>query len=578
MGKYTNSKTVQILIALLKGHGIHNVVISPGTTNFMFVASIQNDSWFNIKSSADERSAAYIACGWAAETHQPVVISCTGATASRNYLPALTEAYYRKLPILALTSINNSAIPGQNTPQIIDRSRLPVDVAKISVNISDIYDDASARKCVVLANQAILELKRHGGGPVHINLMTKMSSRFDTDTLPIPRLINRYSYFDDLPDIDNYNSIAIYVGSHPIFSFEEIKSIENFCEKYKAVVLCDHTSNYKGKYKFLGAYVASQEFLNRKDFYFDLIIDIGEISGDYYIFDSINSWRVSEDGELRDRFGNLISIFEMNEKKFFDYYNKRKEVIVHKDLMKKLQDMDRKIRTNTAELPFSNIWIAQQISTKLPHGCVVHFAILNSLRAWNFFDIPNDVYAYSNVGGFGIDGDISTLIGASFSNPDKIYIGIVGDLAFFYDMNSIGNRHIGKNLRILVINNGKGTEFRNYSHPASVIGDKADEFVAAGGHYGNKSVTLLKHYAEDLGFDYFSANSKSDFKKYVSNFLNDSIGNKPILFEVFTNSSDESDALYEIRHVIPENRGKAIVKQALGEKNIMRLKKTLGRL
>ena len=66
MGKYTDSKTVQILIAILKGHGIRKIVISPGTTNFMFVVSVQNDKWFEIKSSADERSAAYIACGWAA--------------------------------------------------------------------------------------------------------------------------------------------------------------------------------------------------------------------------------------------------------------------------------------------------------------------------------------------------------------------------------------------------------------------------------------------------------------------------------------------------------------------------------
>ena len=139
---YSDNRTIQILIAVLKGHGIRKVVVSPGTTNFMFVASIQNDEWFEIRSSADERSAAYIACGWAAETREPVVISCTGATASRNYLPALTEAYYRKLPVLALTSMNNSALPGNNIPQIIDYSKFPADVVKISVSISDVYDGA----------------------------------------------------------------------------------------------------------------------------------------------------------------------------------------------------------------------------------------------------------------------------------------------------------------------------------------------------------------------------------------------------------------------------------------------------
>ena len=101
---YTNERNVQIVIALLKAHGIRRVIVSPGTTNMTFVVSIQNDPWFQLWSSVDERSAAYIACGMAAETKEPVVISCTGATASRNYMPGLTEAYYRKLPVLAITS------------------------------------------------------------------------------------------------------------------------------------------------------------------------------------------------------------------------------------------------------------------------------------------------------------------------------------------------------------------------------------------------------------------------------------------------------------------------------------------
>lgn len=31
--KYTNERNVQIVIALLKAHGIHRVIASPGTTN-----------------------------------------------------------------------------------------------------------------------------------------------------------------------------------------------------------------------------------------------------------------------------------------------------------------------------------------------------------------------------------------------------------------------------------------------------------------------------------------------------------------------------------------------------------------
>ena len=83
---YTAEKNIQILLGLLKAHGIKKIIVSPGTTNVSFVASMQYDPYFEIYSAADERSAAYIACGMAEESGEPVVITCTGATASRNYV------------------------------------------------------------------------------------------------------------------------------------------------------------------------------------------------------------------------------------------------------------------------------------------------------------------------------------------------------------------------------------------------------------------------------------------------------------------------------------------------------------
>src|SRR5690554_3120608 len=132
---YTDEKNTQIVIALLKENGIRKVVASPGATNVAFVGSIQNDPYFEMYSSVDERSAAYIACGLSAESGEPVVLSCTGATASRNYLPGLTEAFYRKLPVLAITSTQSVSRVGHHIAQVIDRSTIPNDVAKYSVTL-----------------------------------------------------------------------------------------------------------------------------------------------------------------------------------------------------------------------------------------------------------------------------------------------------------------------------------------------------------------------------------------------------------------------------------------------------------
>ena len=128
---YTAERNVQIILYLLKQYGIRKVVASPGTTNITLVASMQQDPFFEMYSAADERSAAYIACGLAEESREPVALSCTGATASRNYISGLTEAYYRKLPVLAITSTQLTGRIGHNIPQVIDRSVSMNDITSI---------------------------------------------------------------------------------------------------------------------------------------------------------------------------------------------------------------------------------------------------------------------------------------------------------------------------------------------------------------------------------------------------------------------------------------------------------------
>lgn len=55
-GKYYSSeRSVQLLISLLKQHGIKKIVASPGTTNLSFVASLQQDEWFEVYSSVVQR-------------------------------------------------------------------------------------------------------------------------------------------------------------------------------------------------------------------------------------------------------------------------------------------------------------------------------------------------------------------------------------------------------------------------------------------------------------------------------------------------------------------------------------------
>lgn len=576
---YTSERNVQIVISLLKAHGIHRVIVSPGTTNMTFVVSIQNDSWFQLWSSVDERSAAYLACGMAAETGEPVVISCTGATASRNYLPGLTEAYYRKLPVLAITSTRGNHKIGHLIDQQIDRRNLPNDVAMESVTIPLVKDAEEERVCEIEANKAILALSLNGGGPAHINLYTQYSKDFSVEALPKANAIFRHTVFDKLPEIPKEWRVGIYIGSHPNFKAEQVAAIDKFCATYDAAVFCDHTSGYRGRYEVHYQLSAGQARWVSELRKVDLLIHIGEVSGDQFLPIFINVWRVSQDGQLRDTWGNLRRIFMMPEEEFFARYSE--DNVSHTEYVDSLNAEILEINRQIPDLPFSNIWMAQQMCSRLPSGSELHLGIYNSLRSWNFFKLPDGVQAKCNVGGFGIDGGVSTMVGASFAHPEKLFIGVFGDLAFFYDMNVLGNRHIGNNVRILLINNGKGNEFRNYNHPCCFLGEEAEDYVAAARHYGNKSVTLVKHYAEDLGYEYLTASNKDEFLVSMDKFLSNKMLEKPIVLEVFTETDDESNALESILNIVVDkkhiiiNNVKGAIRHVVGDRGVKVIKKLI---
>mgnify|MGYP000339659809 CR=1 FL=1 len=577
---YTNERNVQIVIALLKAHGVHRVIASPGTTNMTFVVSIENDPWFQIWSSVDERSAAYLACGMAAETGEPVVLSCTGATASRNYMPGLTEAYYRKLPVLAITSTRGNHKVGHLIDQQIDRRNIPNDIAMESVTIPMVKDKEDERFCEIEANKAILALKLNGGGPAHINMYTNYSHDFSVKELPKTNAIFRHTVFDDkLPEIPRDGRIVIFVGAHTDFSERLTVAVDRFCATYNAVALCDHTSGYRGKYEVHYQLVCGQKQWRSQYSHANLCIHIGEVSGNQFNVSASHTWRVSPDGKLRDTFSNLCRVFMMPEEEFFERYAQTGEE--HTELLEAMTSEVETMKEKIPELPFSNIWIAQHMVDKLPKNCELHFGIYHSLRSWNFFKLPKDIHAKCNVGGFGIDGGVSTMMGASFARPDKLFVGIFGDLAFFYDMNVIGNRHVGNNIRLLLINNGKGNEFRNYNHPCYFLGEEADRYVAAAGHYGNKSRNLVKNYATDLGYEYFSVSNKHEFNAMVDRFLTPELTDKPMLLEVFTETDEESNALEQILNIFfdPMQKIKRVIKngakEILGENGISFIKKAM---
>lgn len=530
-----NMENIKIVVKLLKEHGIRHVVISPGGTNIAFVNEIQDDSFFLCYSVVDERSAVYVAIGIYLQTREKVATLCTSAQATRNYIPGLTEGFYKKVPILVISMQKHPRFKYQEYMQAPDQSSLPNDTVKKSFELPFVKDNHDIYHSIRLTNEAILELTRNGTAPVQL-CIPWLDFEMD-EHLPNIRKIERI-----LPANISYmklinKKILIVIGEHLPFTVEEEELIRIFCEKYNVVVYTNHLSNFSNEYSIFGnlllSSISNNDFNNIAP---DILITIGGQTGDYPLYHKLSGcrnttmehWRVCEDGKIADTYDSLTTIYQCSIKEFFVNFNFCPNSSEH-SYIEQWNILNNKM-VNNIKVPFSNIAIAQYFHDKIPANSIVQFSILNSLRCWNLFKLNNTIECYSNVGAFGIDGGMSTLIGQSMVT-DKLSFMITGDLAFFYDMNSLGIRHIKNNIRILLINNNGGVEFKLHG------GDnkKIDEFIAAGNHYKN-----AEGWSLTCGFTYLSAQTIQEIMQLSNRFLGNS--DTPILLEVFVNDKNESDA------------------------------------
>ncbi len=544
--KSNNIETIHYLIAELKAYGIKNIIASPGMQNAGFNYIVQNDSFFSCYSVIDERSAAYVATGMSFETKQPTVITCTGATASRNYLSALTEAYYNNIPLVAITFFNPVGNEYNLTPQYVNRSVTQQDIKRVQVNLPDISKGGNISECLILINAA-LSAAKYKKVPVIINCPTGDFDNINTDMLLNEVWKTEYIYddFTKLKELIKHKKTAIFIGYHSKFSKETLSVISDFANTQNIPVFCDHTSNYHGLNKILiSQAVKTISKADRPE----LIIDLGRICGDYTAYSlfmrkNIHVCRVSELGDYNCRYGiNVNQIYVGPEKTLFEKINSDGKITSgnYYDIIKN----SIPIGVDYNNLPLCNSMVCNYLSKYIPKNSSLNISILNSLRCMNFINLDETIDVKCNVGGFGIDGALSTIVGMSLVNKDKKYFCLIGDLAFFYDMNILGNRHINKNIKIFLINNNRGEEFRLNADLENKIGEETDKLIAAANH----NINGAKAWAESCGFEYFSTATKNNLEEFIKDLCTKEF-NKPILVEIFIKNEDEIKGLAMVKRI-----------------------------
>ncbi len=525
-------KTVNYIIQMLKEYGIRNIISSAGCQNSMFNLLVQQDTYFNCYSVTDERSAGYMAIGIAEEIMEPVVITCTGATASRNWVPALTEAYYKNIPVIAIPFYNRAGNDFNLAAQYVDRKITQNDIKEIQIKLPEIFDDISQKQVLTSLNTAFSTAK-YNNKPVIIEAPSNLGFKNLNDFKNVPKDVWHTECIDNITnesdELLNKNA-AVFIGSHKKFTQEEESVLSDFVKTMNIPVFCDHTSNYHGENKIISArsLICGIEVP-------DLIIDIGGITGDYLsalLFQKAIVWRVSPDRSFNFRYDKpVVKTFMMSEKQFFKMMkNSLPTKKNYYDSIKRIVET-----TTFPDLPLSNYLIIENLSKYMPENSIIHHGVSNTKRGMNFYEFSESAEISCNVGACGIDGAVSTLVGHSFASPDKKCFGIMGDLTFFYDMSTIQNRDIKNNLRILLVNNNKGIEFKINGLFTNVL-DETEKLIGSAGHK-----TTADGWAQSCGFHYMSAKTKESFLSQINDFCNKNY-DKPVLFEVFTTDEDEIKA------------------------------------
>ena len=162
---------IQALVDEFARSGMRHAVTSPGSRNAPIALSLAEHPDIEAVSVLDERSAGFVALGIAKSTGLPVAVTTTSGTASANLLPAVVEAYEARVPLILLTADRPPELRDVGAGQAIDQIKLFGSFAKWFVEVGN---HEPGRGCAVhhraLGSRAYATALGGRPGPVHLNL------------------------------------------------------------------------------------------------------------------------------------------------------------------------------------------------------------------------------------------------------------------------------------------------------------------------------------------------------------------------------------------------------------------------
>lgn len=120
-----------VLVDELVRNGLADAVVAPGSRSAPLAMALheqarrdQGPRRLRLHVRIDERSAGYLALGLAKHGGRPVAVVCTSGTAAANLHPAVVEAAYAQVPLLVLTADRPPELRDTGANQTIDQVKL----------------------------------------------------------------------------------------------------------------------------------------------------------------------------------------------------------------------------------------------------------------------------------------------------------------------------------------------------------------------------------------------------------------------------------------------------------------------
>lgn len=474
----TKQNVLQLTSLMLKA-GIREVVVCPGSRNIPLVHTFVA-SGMQCYEVTDERSAGFFALGLIeANGGMPVAVCCTSGSAVLNLAPAVSEAYYRSLPLLVVTADRPQRWIGQMDGQTMNQPLAFTSCIRKVVSlpeIADVNNEEDVWYCNRLINEAFVELQKTHG-PVHINVpISEPMFDFSAPSLPDERLVE-YSPSDDTFTLSHSMKEVWEKAENPMLivgqlSPEEACSIAPFIARLAesgCVVLAETLSNLH-LYSDCTSVITDFEDVFCADVEVpapDLVITIGGHIVSKRLKQYLRShrpaahWHQSALGELSDLFMCNTVLVQASVLAFASSLADEASAkqSSYADVWK---DMTRKLEGNSAANPSKELSCIKEVLSGINETWALQVANSTMIRMVNrLLHTPNPVYC--NRGINGIEGSISAAVGY-WAGSQRPTVVLTGDLSFFYDQNALWNAFV-KNpkapLRIVIVNNGCGDIFHH---------------------------------------------------------------------------------------------------------------------